>query len=230
MTQSVCTAFQRQTCTPCQEETSSRGQGAGRPGRCVFNAARSAPSYRLAPWGAPEPPGAGPSPATSPPGSQIYDPTPAPAALGDARPERRAVNGWRRARRRRRRRPGGLRGGGAELPRAPRSARTYTRVLTAGCSPAAHSRPLPCPARNCQEKTGRRILARRHAEAPPRVWILIYIFFGGRISLNSVSELGEGGKFPPPAWLGEGSPTFPAAALRPPRRRRPPPPTPPPPR
>lgn len=72
----------------------------------------------------------------------------------------------------------------AAAGRAPR--RRDRGSLGSALRPDAHRRPdrgllsgraqppSPCPARNCQEKTGRRILARRHAEAPPRVWILIF--------------------------------------------------------
>lgn len=115
VTQSVCTAFQRQTYKPCQEETSSRGGGREGPGAASRRSSARSELQALV-VGSTGAPGRGPLASNFPAWSQIYDPTPAPAAPGDARPERRAVNGSRRARRRRRRRPGGLRGGWAEVP------------------------------------------------------------------------------------------------------------------
>lgn len=113
VTQSVCTAFQRQTCTPCQEETSSRGGGRGGLG-AAFQRSSADSELQARALDSTGAPGCGPLASNFPARSQIYDPTPAPAAPGDARPKRRAVNGSRQARRRRR--PGGLRGGGAEVP------------------------------------------------------------------------------------------------------------------
>lgn len=94
-------------------ETSPRGGGeAGRLPRRI-SASSTGLELQARAAGSTGAPGHGPLASNFPARSQIYDPTPAPAAPGDARPERRAVNGSRRARRRR---PGGLRGGRVAVP------------------------------------------------------------------------------------------------------------------
>lgn len=91
--------------------------------------------------------------------------------------------------------------------------------------PGAHARPdrglrrpaeppLSQPSRNCQAEPAGGYWLRDTPRLLPESGSLYF----GRISLNSVTKLREGDKFPQPArrrGRGEGSPTFPAAAACP---------------
>lgn len=211
VTQSFYTAFQRQTCKPCQEEK-ELGGGGGSGAAFLSSPARSALPLgsRRAHWCFIRALDTGHSPGTSSQGARFTIPSPGARPL-NVRQERRNIK-WSPA-------------GAAAAARRRAPGRRGRSPRGSALRPGAHARPdrgrLPAPRAapraalaHLTGKTDRRILAPRHAEAPPQSGSLYF----GRISSNSVTQLREGDKFPQPdrrRRRGEGSPTFSAAAGRP---------------
>lgn len=157
-------------------------------------------------WG----PGRGPLSSNFAARGEIYDP----------RPPRRSPRAVRRARRNikwipagaaaaARRRAPGRRGGCSRGSALSRGAHARADRRGARATPSR----LSLRSRNCQAERAGGYWLRDTPRLLPESGSLYF----GRISLNSVTELREGGKFPAPARRrearrGEGSPTFSAAA------------------
>ena len=171
--------------------------GAGRLGRISVRSRSlgAAPSSRLGQCCFIRALDPGHSPATSPQQARFTTPSPG-SGPRNVRQERRNIKwipaGAADAARRRAPRRGRCSRGSALRPGA--HARPDRRRRPG--HPAGRATPPPLSAlAQLSGKAGRRILAPQHAEAPPRSGSLYF----GRISLNSVTKLREGDKFPEPA-------------------------------